>query len=143
MSLIQYVFRGEPGIPLNTPKIRGSFFTSMPAGKLLLILFFKPHSGQLYKSYDAFSFRYYIEKGHRYPMMSPALSYSQDIFFDNIHYEERLECYKTCLSEDATFIAVIEHDIAELKKRMLYVDNKEKLEKVKGFVDALEELSGK
>ena len=141
LNLIQYVFRGEPGIPINAPDIPRSFFTCIPAGKLRLMLFFKPHSGQLYKSYDAFSFRYYIEKCRRYPILTPALSNSQDILFDNIHYEEQLECYKTCLNEDATFIVVIEHDIAELKKRMRLVDNNEKLEKVKSFVEALEKLS--
>ena len=78
LNVVQHVYRCEPGVPNNASKEPKPFFSVISAGKLLLMLFFKPYSGKLYKSYDAFSFRYHTEGGERYPMLSPALRYSQD-----------------------------------------------------------------
>ena len=140
LDVVQHVYRREPGIPNNAPIEPKPFFTAIPAGRLLLMLFFKPYSGKLYKSYDAFSFRYHTEGGKRYPILSPALHYSQDVIFDNVHYDEQLECYKQCLAEDPSFREVLEHDLAELMKRMSSVTTKEKHEKVAAFVERLKEL---
>lgn len=140
LNVVQHVYRCEPGVPNNAPKEPKPFFTAIPAGKLLLMLFFNPYRGQLYKSYDAFSFRYHTEGGKRYPMLSPALCYSQDVIFDNVHYDEQLECYKECLNADTSFRAVIEHDLAELKKRLPKVENKENRERVISFVEQLARL---
>lgn len=137
LNVVQHVYRCEPGVPNNAPKEPKPFFSVISAGKLLLMLFFKPYSGKLYKSYDAFSFRYHTEGGERYPMLSPALRYSQDVIFDNVHYDEQLECYKQCLAEDSSFRAVLEHDLVELKKRLPNVLDKEKHEKVADFVKRL------
>lgn len=140
LNVVQHVYRCEPGVPNNTPKEPKPYFTAIPAGKLLLMLFFNPYRGQLYMSYDAFSFRYHTEGGKRYPILSPALHYSQDVIFDNVHYDEQLECYKQCLAEDPSFHEVLEHDLAELMKRMSSVTTKEKHEKVAAFVERLKEL---
>ena len=140
LNVVQHVYRREPGIPNNAPIEPKPFFTAIPAGRLLLMLFFKPYSGKLYKSYDAFSFRYHTEGEKRYPILSPALHYSQDVIFDNVHYDEQLECYKQCLAEDPSFHEVLEHDLAELMKRMSSVTTKEKHEKVAAFVERLKEL---
>lgn len=140
LDVVQHVYRCEPGVPNNAPKEPKPYFTAISAGKLLLMLFFNPYRGQLYKSYDAFSFRYHTEGGKRYPMLSPALHYSQDVVFDNVHYDEQLECYKQCLAEDISFREVLEHDLTELKKRISNVTNEEKREKVAAFVEHLEEL---
>lgn len=140
LNVVQHVYRCEPGIPNNAPKEPHPFFTTIPAGRLLLMLFFKPYSGKLYKSYDAFSFRYHAEDEKRYPMLSAALRYSQDVIFDNVHYDEQFECYKRCLNDDPSFREVLEYDLTELKKRMSNVQSKEKCELVKAFVERLEGL---
>lgn len=62
------------------------------------------------------------------------------MLFDNVHYDEQLECYKQCLSEDGSFRAVLEHDLVELKKRLPNVLDKEKREKVTAFVERLKNL---
>lgn len=140
LNVVQHVYRCEPGIPSNAPKEPKPYFTAIPAGKLLLMLFFNPYRGQLYKSYDAFSFRYHTEGGKRYPMLSPALHYSQDVLFDNVHYDEQLECYRQCLAEDSSFREVLEHDLVGLKRWSSLIQSQAKREKMTDFLDCLENL---
>ena len=69
-----------------------------------------------------------ISVGKRYPLLSLVLVKEPHILPDNIHYAEQMECYKQCLCADPSFKSVVQHDLAELKKRLPNVESKEKLQ---------------
>lgn len=73
-------------------------------------------------------------------MLSPALHYSQDVIFDNVHYDEQLECYRRLLLANPLFMEVVKNDLAELNKRMLVIKKEEKREKVGAFVESLQAI---
>ena len=109
----------------------------MSAGYLTLLLHFTHLHDKWYASDDAFSVSYIFNNERKYPLLTAALSKSQAILFDNIHYEEQLACYRQCLAENRGFRAVIIHDADEISKRLTLVERKEKRQKVESFLTVL------
>ena len=95
---------------------------------------------QLYDSKDAFSVPGVISEGKRYPLLSLVLVKDPHILPDNIHYAEQMECYKQCLRADPSFKSVVQHDLAELKKRLPNVESREKYDKIEKMIACLEQL---
>lgn len=140
LNIVLHIHRKEPGIPADVMKGEKSFFSLLPVGKLHLLIHLAHLRDELYDSKDAFSVPGIISEGKRYPLLSLVLLKEPQILPDNIHYTEQMECYKKCLHDDPSFNTVVQHDIAELKKRLPNVENKEKYKKVEEFIKYLERL---
>ena len=69
-----------------------------------------------------------------------ALVKSPNILFDNIHYEEQLNCYKECLQENPSFAPIIKNDILTIKHIVSSIKNNEKKQTVEVFVEKLQHL---
>ena len=117
------------------------FYSLLPAGKLNLLILFTHKEGQLYYSQDAFAVPYIVENGVQYLLLTEVLVKSPKVLPDNIHYAEQLECYRSLLEKDPSFVQVVKHDLAELQGRLTKIDNEDKRTKVANFVAALVELS--
>lgn len=140
LNIVLHVHRKEPGIPADVMKGEKSFFSLLPVGKLHLLIHFTHLRDELYDSIDAFAVPGIISEGKRYPLLSLVLAKDPHILPDNIHYTEQMECYKRCLYDDPSFKAVVQHDIAELKKRLPNVESIKKYKKVEEFIEYLERL---
>lgn len=137
LDVVLHVYRKVEGIPMNPVEGTNNYFSPMSAGYLTLLLHFTHLHDKWYASDDAFSVSYIFNNERKYPLLTAALSKSQDILFDNIHYEEQLACYRQCLAENRGFRAVIIHDADEISKRLTLVERKEKRQKVESFLTAL------
>lgn len=140
LNIVLHVHRKEPGIPANVMKGEKSFFSLLPVGKLHLLIHFTHLRDQLYDSKDAFSVPGVISEGKRYPLLSLVLVKGPHILPDNIHYAGQMECYKQCLHADPSFKSVVQHDLAELKKRLPNVESREKYDKIEKMMACLERL---
>lgn len=143
LNIVLHVYRKEPGIPAGDMKGEKSYYSMLSVGKLHILILFTHLRGEYYDSKDAFTVPVIINEGRRYPLLSLVLAKEPAILPDNIHNAEQMEVYKKCLNEDSKFMAVVEHDLAELRKRIPYVENKQKLGKVEALVEYLERLMRK
>lgn len=137
LDIVLHVYRKVEGTPMNPVEGAENYFSSMPAGYLTLFLHFTHLHDRWYASTDAFSVPYIFNNERKYPLLTAALSKSQDILFDNIHYEEQLACYRQCLDENRGFKTVISHDVDEINKRLPLVKRQEKRQKAESFLTAL------
>lgn len=140
LNVVLHVHRKKPGIPAGDLNNEKSYYSMLPVGKLHLLIHFTHLHDQYYASEDAFADPGIINGGRRYPLLSLVLAREPHLLPDNLHYGEQLEVYKKCLREDPMFMAVVEHDLSALKKRIPYAENKEKLGKVEEMVAGLEGL---
>ena len=141
LDVVQHVYRNEPGVPKDNIGGEDKFYSLIPAGKLNLLILFTHKEGPLYYSQDAFAVPYIVENGVQYPLLTAVLAKSPDVLPDNIHYAEQLECYRSLLEKDTSFVQVVKHDLAELQGKLTKIDNAEKRTKAANFVAALVVLS--
>lgn len=139
LDVVQHVYRGINGTP-NNITCEGSFYSIIPAGFLRLLIFFTYIQDNIYTSTDAFSNPFVIGNGMKYPLLTVALVKSPNILFDNIHYEEQLNCYKECLQENPSFAPIIKNDILTIKHIVSSIKNNEKKQTVEVFVEKLQHL---
>lgn len=130
LNIVLHVYRKVPGVPLNPLVGERTYYSRINAGPLNVVIRFTHLQNNLYSSDDAFAEPYYSENGVLYPLLTVAMAKSPDVFFDNVHYEEQLECYKHCLKEQHGFEAVIRHDIDALRHYLAQAMKPEKREKI-------------
>ena len=141
LNIVLHVYRKEPGVPTNPLTGEKTYYSRINAGPLNVVIRFTHLQGNLYSSDDAFTEPYYSENGVLYPMLTVAMAKSPDVFFDNVHYEEQLECYKQCLKEQHGFESVIKHDIDALRCYLDQAMKPEKREKIEWLMLELGKMS--
>ena len=137
LNIVLHVYRKAPGEPINPLVGEKTYYSRINAGPLNVVIRFTHLQGNLYSSDDAFTEPYYSENGVLYPMLTVAMAKSPDVFFDNVHYEEQLECYKQCLKNQHGFESVIRHDIDALRRYLDQAMKPEKREKIEWLVREL------
>lgn len=140
LDIVQHVYRKEEGRPNNPLEGVEVYYSPMPAGKLILLLRFSLLNNGLYASEDAFATPFVFEKGKPYPLLTVALEKSKDVLFDNIHYDEQLECYRRCLNDNKDFKAVVQHDVEEINRRLQKVEWPEKRAVIERMINGLKRL---
>ena len=140
LDIVLHVYRKEPGVPIHSLEGAKSYYSFIKAGPLTVLIRFTHLQDKLYSSDDAFVEPYYNENGVRYPLLTVAMAKSPEVFFDNVHYEEQLACYKQCLKEQNGFVAVIRHDIDVLRHYLTPAMKPEKREKIEWLVREMSHL---